>query len=84
MQCLFSGENYPILQASYADIARHAAALYTQQAGQQQHIVYREHLQYRLGISLHATPTVQIVNFSKGNTYSTGEELVYREHQHYR
>jgi len=34
-------------QASYADIARHAAALYTQQAGQQQHAVYREHLQYR-------------------------------------
>ena len=34
-------------QASYADIARHAAALYTQQAGQQQHAVYREQLQFR-------------------------------------
>ena len=34
-------------QASYADIARHSAALYTQQAGQQRHAVYREHLQYR-------------------------------------
>jgi len=34
-------------QASYADIARHAAALYTQQAGQQRHAVYREQLQFR-------------------------------------
>lgn len=34
-------------QASYADIARHAAALYTQQAGQQQTAVYREALQCR-------------------------------------
>lgn len=34
-------------QASYADIARHAAALYTQQAGQQQTAVYREQLQHR-------------------------------------
>ena len=33
--------------ASYADIARHAAALQTQQQGQQQHAVYREQLQYR-------------------------------------
>ena len=33
--------------ASYADIARHAAALHTQQQGQQQHAVYREQLQYR-------------------------------------
>ena len=33
--------------ASYADIARHAAALHTQQQGQQQHAVYREQLQFR-------------------------------------
>merc|ERR1719394_1169160 len=33
--------------ASYADIARHAAALQTQQQGQKQHDVYREQLQYR-------------------------------------
>lgn len=33
--------------ASYADIARHAAALQTQQQGQQQHAVYREQLQFR-------------------------------------
>ena len=33
--------------ASYADIARHAAALVTQQQGQQQHAVYREQLQFR-------------------------------------
>ena len=33
--------------ASYADIARHAAALITQQQGQQQHAVYREQLQFR-------------------------------------
>merc|ERR1719410_1792244 len=32
--------------ASYADIARHAAALQTQQQGQQQHAVYREQLQF--------------------------------------
>ena len=32
-------------QASYADIARLAAALHTQQAGQQQHAQYRQQLQ---------------------------------------
>ena len=31
---------------SYADIARHAAALQTQQQGRQQHAVYREQLQF--------------------------------------
>ena len=35
---------------SYADIARHAAALETQQHGQQQHAVYREQLQFRYSL----------------------------------
>ncbi len=50
-----------VCQASYADIARHAAALYTQQAGQQQHAVYREHLQYRYADTLHTNSSVMCV-----------------------
>jgi len=45
-------------QASYADIARHAAALYTQQAGQQQTAVYREQLQYRDSTPAHTKESV--------------------------
>jgi len=54
-------------QASYADIARHAAALYTQQAGQQQHAVYREQLQFR-----DSTPsnTKESVSSTEGDSMS--------------
>ena len=45
--CVASVSSGHTPHASYADIARHAAALQTQQQGQKQHDVYREQLQYR-------------------------------------
>jgi len=58
-------------QASYADIARHAAALHTQQAGQQQHIVYREHLQYRETTPGH---TKESVSSNEGDSWPSSNE----------
>jgi hypothetical protein len=57
-------------QASYADIARHAAALYTQQAGQQQTAVYREALQCRETTPASSGNNKESVSSAEGDSIS--------------